>query len=186
MRTDEFTGSCIHSPVWRCPGQYSIGENSGEILNFCYSGMCMGKQTARACPVDPESSTSVVRFPIALPSFYSEPQPLPSWLHIPTAFQVMDERMLAAAGRTDPWGSGVRGRQPPPPQPPAAAAPANAPSPSWTSAPCPSPSSPLALSSDPESMDPNKPLPIGWGYHWDSVVCEGARYLPFLTAQVCT
>ena len=28
------------------------------------------------------------------------------------------------------------------------------------------------------------PLPCNWGYHWNSVVCEGARYLPWLTAKV--
>ncbi|KXZ43092.1 hypothetical protein GPECTOR_102g45 [Gonium pectorale] len=93
-------------------------------------------------------------------SFYPGEQPLPFWRHIPYSFQEMDPRMLAAVSRPH-WrpagGAAAAGGAATPAAGGAAAG---------------------------RAADEPEPLPCRWGYQWSSVVCEGSRYLPWLTAQV--
>ncbi|GLI67807.1 hypothetical protein VaNZ11_012095, partial [Volvox africanus] len=88
-------------------------------------------------------------------SLFPEPQELPFWSHIPLNFALMDERTLA--GLSQRAMSGLEGIQ-----------------------------ATMLPGSDcvVPDLDPN-PFQCGWGYHWQSIVCEGSRYLPWLTEQVC-
>ncbi|GFR44964.1 hypothetical protein Agub_g6274 [Astrephomene gubernaculifera] len=102
--------------------------------------------------------------PCAVNSFFSEAQPLPFWRHIPFNFATMDPRHLDCLGRGRTGSSSSSGSGSSPPSGSAAL---------------------HAVLSDVgryREADP-PPLPCGWGYHWSSVVCEGARYLAWLEEQ---
>ncbi|PNH07508.1 D-aspartate oxidase, partial [Tetrabaena socialis] len=98
----------------------------------------------------------------AVNSLYPQPEELPFWRHIPYNFQLLDDRMLNSVGRVGAPSS-------------SASTSSSASSSSFATSP----------SSSPPSSDP-PPLRCRWGYHWNSVVCEGTHYLPFLTAAVET
>ncbi|KAG2485422.1 hypothetical protein HYH03_015804 [Edaphochlamys debaryana] len=136
------------------------GDTYGHLLGLCHSGAAVAAGV-QMCSVN---------------SFYSEPQPLPSWGHIPTTMHVIDPRMVQAVTRT---------LEQPPITPPPPAPPAGPMPPGGTGgAAAAAAAAPLAtgltvaeaLGAGP-GADP-EPLPIAWGYHWNSIICGRLRALP--------
>ncbi|GLC46523.1 hypothetical protein PLESTF_000956400 [Pleodorina starrii] len=109
---------------------------------------------------------------LAVNSLYPEPQEPPFWRHIPTHFQIMDRRALEGVTRQPAFGSGSGSGS----GPGSGSGSGQRSEGIWVAG-----SEDLAGAyPDP---DPD-PFPVGWGYHWNSLVCEGSRYLPWLERQI--
>lgn len=93
------------------------------------------------------------------PSLFPSPQELPFWRHIPLHFAITEPRSLEVLSDQKTRGRGGCHR--------AEGLLAGGPDVAGSD-----------LTADPAAF------PCQWGYQWSSVVCEGARYLPWLTEQV--